>query len=78
MDTMLELSLAAEHAGLTSQFLELKRDAERYRWLRDLLAVEDIHEALMNRIGVDESESLKCDAAVDQLMAVDRATRQAA
>lgn len=30
-----ELSTAADMAGLQMEFLELLRDAERYRWLRD-------------------------------------------
>lgn len=50
----------------------LRRDAARYRWLRDLLAVEDIHVALMDRWGTpDEAESAKTDALVDSAMADD-------
>lgn len=32
-DDMKELQKAADCAGLEMEFLELKRDAERYRWL---------------------------------------------
>jgi len=46
-----------------------KRDAERYRWLRDRLAIEDIERIEREFFGTpEEHESVKTDAAVDSAM----------
>lgn len=52
------------------------RDAARYRWLRDLLAVEDIARLVDERAQYpwstpDPAESAKADAAVDEAMALE-------
>lgn len=45
------------------------KDAERYRWLRDRLAIEDIDRLVSEFFGTpDEAESLKTDAAIDAEM----------
>ena len=50
------------------------KDAERYRWLRDLLAVEDVarlvdEHAQWSWCETDPAESAKTDTAVDKAMA---------
>lgn len=43
-----------------------KDDAERYRWLRDRLAIEDVESLHRDFWGTpDEAESVKTDAAID-------------
>lgn len=71
----------ASHQELASLLIEMERecnelrkDAERYRWLRDLLAVEDIARLVDERAQYpwskpDPAESAKTDEAVDEAMA---------
>lgn len=49
-----------------------ERDARRYRWLRDRLAIEDVERYASEvplSVTVDEQESLKTDAAIDSILA---------
>ena len=50
---------------------KIRKDAERYRWLRNLLSVEDIDRLVQEReqygfCVVDEAESVRTDSAVDK------------
>ena len=48
---------------------DVVKDAERYRWLRDRLAIEDIDLLVSEFFGTpDEAESVKTDAAIDAEM----------
>lgn len=48
---------------------DVAKDAERYRWLRDRLAIEDIDRLVSEFFGTpDEAESVKTDAAIDAAM----------
>ena len=47
---------------------DLHRDAKRYRWLRDRMAVEDIPEEHPSWSTPSEEESRKVDAAIDAAM----------
>lgn len=56
-----------------AEIAALRKDAERYRWLRDLLAVEDVarlvdEHAQWSWCETDPAESAKTDAAVDKAM----------
>jgi hypothetical protein len=52
--------------GLLDRIEALEKDAERYRWLRDRLSIEDVEQLEREHWGeTDEAESIKCDAAVD-------------
>jgi hypothetical protein len=56
----------------------LRKDAERYRWLRDLLAVEDVarlvdEHAQWDWCQTDPAESARTDASVDKAIAARRA-----
>lgn len=55
---------------LLIRLFKAEKDAERYRWLRDRLAVEDI-ERLQHEFmgGVLEEESARTDNAVDAVLA---------
>jgi hypothetical protein len=53
-------------ASLVAERDALAADAERYRWLRDRLAIEDVERLERDFWGTpDEAESLKTDAAID-------------
>lgn len=55
---------------LTDVLAAEKRDAKRYRWLRDRLAIEDIERIERDFFGTpEEHESVKTDIAVDNAMA---------
>jgi hypothetical protein len=56
---MRELQRAADCAGLEMEFLELRADAERYRWIRDN---GEPHEMLANH---NEWDHEKYDATID-------------
>jgi len=48
---------------------DVAKDAERYRWLRDRLAIEDIDRLVSEFFGTpDEAEIVKTDAAIDAAM----------
>lgn len=52
------------------EIIKLQRDAERYRWLRDRLAIEDVERLEHEFLGyADEEESIKTDKAVDAAIA---------
>jgi hypothetical protein len=56
-------------SGITAKEMDdLRRDAERYRWLRDRMAVEDTPEEHPSWSTPSEHESQKFDAAVDAAM----------
>lgn len=62
--------------GISTEALEggetikIHRDAERYRWLRDRLAIEDVERLEHEFLGyADEEESIKTDKAVDAALA---------
>lgn len=62
----------------TDDAAPFRKDAERYRWLRDLLAVEDVarlvdEHAQWSWCETDPAESAKTDAAVDKAMSARRA-----
>ena len=62
--TKRELSTAADMAGLQMEFLELLRDAERYRWLRDSASLAQTLRLLNDAPG-------NIDAAIDAAMAAE-------
>ncbi len=64
-DDMKELQRAADCAGLEMEFLEMKRDAERYRWLRDGCNEK---RSAASRIAAD-CYGLEWDARIDAAMA---------
>ena len=73
---------AVDFNALHAECQKLRKDAERYRWLRDLLAVEDVarlvdEHAQWSWCETDpmhiEAESAKTDTAVDKAMAASRA-----
>ena len=69
MDDTPERALAAlEKYGGWYGVLRALEDAERYRWLRDRMAVEDMPEEHPSWSTPSEEESRKVDAAVDAAM----------
>ena len=69
---------AGDTLGALDELAALRKDAERYRWLRDMLAVEDVARlvdeyAQWSWCVTDPAESVKTDAAVDKAMAAHRA-----
>ena len=65
-----ELSTAADMAGLQMEFLELLRDAERYRWLRDEEGAHAIFSALYFNTQTPEQLDGELDAAIERARAV--------
>lgn len=55
---------------LVEHIKELKKDADRWRFARDLLSVDDIQTAVekMRGFTIDPDESAKADAAIDAAM----------
>lgn len=77
-DVMKELQSAADCAGLEMEFLELKQDAERYRWLREqswfsseLCVLRDPKKALTSSkgLGADCPSHDRLDEAIDAELA---------
>lgn len=61
-------------ASLIRHVRALEKDAERYRWLRNLMAAEDVARLVDEYLQwswceTDPAESAKTDAAVDKAMA---------
>jgi hypothetical protein len=55
--------------GLLDRIEALEKDAARYCWLRDRLAIEDVERLQRDYLGQhDEAESVKCDSAVDSAL----------
>jgi hypothetical protein len=73
-DTIKVLQRAADCAGLEMEFLELKRDAERYRWLaaRMLAADFDYMSEGMQVLVFDMPDGFRasadCDSTIDAAM----------
>lgn len=70
-------SAEQEVKRLSAELEALRKDAERYLWLRDLLSVEDVcrlvdEHAQWDWCETDPAESEKTDAAVDKAMAARR------
>lgn len=61
---------AGAPSALNDELAANKRDAERYRWLRDRLSIGDIERIEREFFGTpEEHESVKTDIAVDKAMA---------
>ena len=72
-----ELQKAADCAGLEMEFLELRRDAERYRWLRERMLAADFDyngggtQALVFEMPDGLRYGADCDATIDAAMTKD-------
>lgn len=63
---------AGEFRALLSERAELKRDAERWRYARDILTIEAIElaqsEFIQFGLPPSEADSIRADQAIDQAM----------
>lgn len=71
-DAMRELQKAADCAGLEMEFLELRKDAERYRWLREQCntqtnLVQYLHDGAKYLYTCNSARDM--DAAIDSAIA---------